>query len=73
MEFVWIINILLGIMGFILGTGLVMNLRRIHDLEEKVSNLHLIYAKKEDVENDFREIKESLRRIEDAVNRKQDK
>lgn len=60
-------------MGFCLGTAIIFNLKRLHALEEKVANLHTIYAKKEDVESDFQEIKATLLRIENKLDGKQDK
>lgn len=65
--------VLWALVSFVFGLATVMNLRRISMLEEKVANLHQTYAKREDVENDFGEIKETLRRIEDKIDRKQDK
>lgn len=66
-------TILWGVVSFVFGLATVMNLRRISTLEEKVSNLHLTYAKREDVDQDFQEIKATLLRIETKIDRKQDK
>lgn len=73
-ELITYINaVLWGLVSFVLGLATVMNLRRIAVLEDKVSNLHTTYAKREDVEADFQEIKATLLRIETKIDRKQDK
>ena len=68
-----IITFLFAIVSFGLAFGVKVNHANIKNLEAIISNLHTIYAKREDVEQDFQEIKATLLRIENKIDRKQDK
>lgn len=67
------IRILIGLISFVFSLATVYNLNRIKTLEKIVSDLHLTYAKREDVQRDFDYIKAALVRIESKLDGKADK
>ena len=46
---------------------------RLKDMGKEVADLHLVYAKKDDVRNDFEVIRAMLQRIEDKLDKKVDR
>lgn len=77
METLEIVLVVLGALWGVLGAVMAMvaqNLyKRLHDMENRLNNLHEIYAKREDVNRDFSYIRESLKRIEEKLDHKADK
>lgn len=73
MELLYILNILIGVIGFGLSFAVVNLYTQLKDMKNELSTLHNIYAKKEDVNRDFTTIQASLQRIEDKLDRKQDR
>lgn len=73
MTELWLINILLGA----LSAGCLMAIKnlysRLTSMAKDLGELHLTYAKKEDVNRDFSRILDSLKRIEDKLDNKVDK
>lgn len=68
-----LISILLGFVSFGLAFGIKVNHSNIKSLEERINNLHITYAKREDVQRDFKMIMDSLQRIEDQLQKKVDR
>lgn len=73
MTELWLINVLLGMLSTGLGIAIKNLYSRIHDMDKEMSDLHNVYAKKEDVNRDFKYIRESLARIEEKLDKKVDK
>lgn len=73
MEILWIVNLLISVIGFGLSFAVVNLYSQLREMKNELSGLHAVYAKKEDVNNDFRIIRDMLQRIEDKLDRKQDR
>lgn len=77
METFEIILIAMGALWGVLSAIMLMvsqNLyKRLHDMENRLNNLHDTYAKRDDVNRDFMYIRESLKRIEEKLDHKADK
>lgn len=73
MELLYILNVLIGVIGFGLSFAVVNLYTQLKDMKNELSTLHNIYAKKDDVNRDFTAIQASLQRIEDKLDRKQDR
>ena len=73
MNELWIINGLLTLL--LAGTSYaIKNLySRIHAMDEELSKLHLVYAKREDVSAAVEAIRRMVQRIEDKLDRKVDR
>jgi len=69
----WIVNLLLGVIGAGLSFAVANLYSQLKDMKTELANLHTIYAKKDDVNRDFNAIQASLQRIEDKLDRKQDR
>jgi len=69
----WLIGVLLAVLGFAGSFSLGLLFTRLNKMEDALNTLHLIYAKKEDVTRDFQQIQDTLQRIEDKLDRKQDR
>lgn len=69
----WLINGLIALL-FAGGGMAIKNLySRLQDMDHRLSNLHLIYAKREDVANAFEAIRLLCQRIEDKLDKKVDR
>lgn len=70
-------TIIIGILWSVLAAGAGMAITnlyaRLRDMGKEISDLHLIYAKKEDVRTDFEVIRSMLQRIEDKLDKKVDR
>jgi len=73
MTALWLIGILLAVLGFVTTFALTNLYQRLNKIEYTAANLHETYAKKDDVNRDFKTIQDSLTRIEDKLDRKQDR
>lgn len=73
MTELWAINVLLGFISFGLGVWINNLNSRLKAQDDVINSLHETYAKKDDVRGDFEIIRDSLRRIEDKLDRKQDR
>jgi len=67
------INFLLGIISIGLAFGLKVNHDSIKKLEDRINNLHDVYAKREDVTNAIETIRRMVQRIEDKLDHKVDR
>ena len=67
------VNVLMGVISVGLSMAVTNLYSQIKDFRQQIGDLHLIYAKKSDVQNDFQIIRESLQRIEDKLDRKADR
>lgn len=68
-----ILGLLWGVVSTILGMVAKNLYSRLHHVDERLNGLHETYAKKEDVNRDFILIQETLKRIEDKIDKKVDK
>lgn len=70
-------TIIIGVLWSVLAAGAGMAITnlyaRLRDMSKEIADLHLIYAKKEDVRNDFEIIRQMLQRIEDKLDNKVDR
>lgn len=70
-------TIIIGVLWSVLAAGAgfaITNLyARIRDMSKEIADLHLIYAKKDDVKSDFEVIRAMLQRIEDKLDKKADR
>ena len=73
MELIYVINILFGVVGFGLSFAAANLHGQLKGIEHELANLHTVYAKKEDVNNEFKILRDMLQRIEDKLDRKQDR
>jgi len=69
----YIIGVLLGFISMGLSIAVGNLYSRLKDMGKEIADLHLIYAKKEDVRNDFEIIRSMLQRIEDKLDNKADR
>lgn len=68
-----VLGILWGVLCTVVGMVAKNLYSRLHNMDERLNGLHETYAKKEDVNRDFTFIQESLKRIEDKLDKKVDK
>lgn len=68
-----VLGVLWGILSTVVGMVVKNLYAKIGTMEDQINGLHQTYAKKEDVNRDFTFIQESLKRIEDKLDRKVDK
>lgn len=68
-----VLGLLWGVVSTILGMVAKNLYSRLHHVDERLNGLHETYAKKEDVNRDFILIQETLKRIEDKIDKKVDK
>jgi hypothetical protein len=73
METIWVINTLLGFIGVGLSIAVGNLYTQLRDIRSELATLHTVYAKKDDVNRDFRTIQETLQRIEDKLDKKADR
>lgn len=68
-----VLGVLWGVLSTIMGMVAQNLYKRLSNIEDRLNSLHVTYAKKEDVNRDFTIIQESLKRIEDKLDKKVDK
>lgn len=73
MEAIWVINVLLGFIGVGLSLAVGNLYTQLRDIRAELALLHTVYAKKDDVNRDFQTIQDSLKRIEDKLDKKVDR
>jgi Tfp pilus assembly protein PilO len=73
LEAIWIVNILLGVIGAGLSFAVTNLYTQLREIKHDSSELHNIYAKRDDVTSNFEIIRDTLKRIEEKLDRKQDR
>lgn len=71
--YLWIINVLIGLLSFGMGFAIKHLYSRLHNMDQELKSLHTVYAKQVDVKEAVETIRRMVQRIEDKLDRKVDR